>query len=321
MDRRAFLAAAAAAPFALSTAPARARLLGAPTLVLVTADLESHVVAVDPVRRSVVARVPTGHGPRSIETVGGTTAVVAHTAHGLVSLLDGPSLRVRAVVAGFEQPRYTAADPAGRLAYVTDSGRGDVAVLDVVRGEVLARTELGGPARHVSLDPSGAVLWVALGSKAREVVAVDVRDRRRPRVAARVHPPYLAHDVHFTATARSVWVTSGDRGTIGIFDPVRRDLLTRITADAPPQHVAFIGGRAYVTSGASGTLRVHDAAGGRLEHTAPVPVGSYNVQQDRGVVATPSLSRGTLCLFGTGGELESELTVARSSHDACFVTG
>ena len=56
---------------------------------------------------------------------------------------------MRAVVRGFSAPRYTAADPGGRFAYVTDSGRGDVAVLDVVRGEVVARLALGGPARHV----------------------------------------------------------------------------------------------------------------------------------------------------------------------------
>jgi hypothetical protein len=46
MDRRSFLAAAAAAPFALSSPGAWARMAGGTPVALVTADLEAHVVAV-----------------------------------------------------------------------------------------------------------------------------------------------------------------------------------------------------------------------------------------------------------------------------------
>jgi DNA-binding beta-propeller fold protein YncE len=313
MDRRTFLAAAAAAPFALSS-PGRAA--GGTALALVTGDLESRVVAVDPARGRVVAHVATDAGPRSIESVGGTTAVVAHTAGGALSLLDG--LRVRTVVRGFSTPRYTAADRGARYAYVTDSGLGDVAVLDVIAGRVVARLPLGGPARHVSLSPSGRRLWVALGSKAAELAVVDVSRPLTPRLVARVRPPFLAHDVGF-APGGAVWVSSGDRGTIGVYDG-RGELRFRIDADAPPQHVTFAGGRAYVTSGDDGTLRVHDVADGRLVRTTRVPVGSYNVQQGLGLVLTPSLERGTLCVVRRSGTLEHELRVARSSHDACFVT-
>jgi DNA-binding beta-propeller fold protein YncE len=320
VKRRTFLAGAAAAPFALASQAARARLLGGTPLALVTADLESHVVAVELAGARVVRRIPTQPGPRSIETVGGRTAVIAHTTGGSISLLDAASLRVRAVLGGFGEPRYTAADPGGRLAYVTASGRGDVAVVDVLRAEVVARVELGGPARHVSLDGASHRLWVALGSKAHEVAALDVRNPRRPRLVARLRPPYLAHDVHFTPDGRSVWVTSGDRGTIGVYDSWSREPRFRIAADAPPQHVAFIGGRAYVASGDDGTLRVHDAGDGRLLRTTRVPLGSYNVQEGWSRVATPSLARGPLCQLGHGGAVEHELRLARSSHDACFVT-
>jgi len=50
-----------------------------------------------------------------------------------------------------------------------------------------------------------------------------------------------------------------------------------------------------------------------------VPVGSYNVQQGFGLVLTPSLKRGTLCVVAPVGNVEHEVRVARSSHDACFV--
>ena len=70
----------------------------------------------------------------------------------------------------------------------------------------------------------------------------------------------------------------------------------RLLADAPPQHVTFLNGLAFVTSGDDGTLRVHDASG-RLLRTSRIPTGSYNVQHAfGGFVLMPSLDRGTLCV-------------------------
>src|SRR5207253_2646632 len=128
--------------------------------------------------------------------------------------LDGPTLRVRHVLRDFAQPRYTAASPDGRHAYVTDSVRGDVTTVDVVRGLVVARVALGGPARHVSIDPRGRRLWVSLGSKAAEVALVDVSRPAEPRLLRRIRPPFLAHDVGFTPDGRHLWLTSGDRGSL-----------------------------------------------------------------------------------------------------------
>jgi DNA-binding beta-propeller fold protein YncE len=295
--------------------------VGGTPLALVTADLEAHVVVVDVSTGRVVGRVPTDPGPRSIESVSSTTAVIAHTTHGKVSLLDGPSLHVRTRIDGFGAPRYTAADPRGRYAYVTDSTLGDVAVVDLLRREVVDRLALDGPARHVTASPDGRRLWVALGSTAHELAVVDVARPAQLRLLARVRPPFLAHDVGFTPAGKSVWVTSGDRGSIAAYDARTGGVRFRIDADAAPQHVTFSGGRAYVASGDAGTLRVHDLDG-RLVRTTRIPVGSYNVQYAwDDVVLTPSLSRGTLCVLRRGGRVEHELAVARSSHDACFVVG
>ena len=82
--------------------------------------------------------------------------------------------------------------------------------------------------------------------------------------------------------------------------------------------MTFIGGRAYVASGEDGLLRVHSLDGRASPHH-PIPVGSYNVQAGDGVVLTPSLDRGTLCVVGRGGEVLRTVQVAPSSHDACFV--
>ncbi|MFL6005835.1 MAG: PQQ-binding-like beta-propeller repeat protein [Gaiellaceae bacterium] len=322
MDRRGFLSAAVGVPIALALGRLPRALAGGggggTVLVLVTADLESHVVAVEASTGRVLRRIRTASGPRSIETVGHSGAVVAHTEVGAVSILDAASLSVRALLRDFAEPRYTAVAAGGRYAYVTDSGRGDVAVVDLLRGGVVARLGLDGPARHASLSPSGRRLWVALGSKAEHVSVIDV-DGPRLRLRARLQPPFLAHDVGFTPDGASVWVTSGDRGTIAVYDSRRRRIRFRLEADAPPQHVTFFGSRAYVASGDDGTLRVHDVRDGQLMRRTRVPVGSYNVQQGLTMVATPSLERGTLCLLRANGHVVHETRVARSSHDACFV--
>lgn len=315
MNRREFLAGAAAAPFALRAELARA---AAPPIALVTADAQSAVVVVDPFRGRVLGRRATESDPRSIERVG-ATAVIAHTAVGAVTLMHGPSLEIRHVLRSFDEPRYTAASPDGRHAFVTDSGRANVVVVDVARGHTIARLHLGGWPRHLSLDLDGRLLWIALGTEAREIAVVDVSKPARPRLMARVKPPFLAHDVGFAPDGRQVWVTSGDRGALAVYDARRGEVIRRLAAGAPPQHVAFYGDNVYVTSGDDGTFRVQSLGDGRVLRTIDVPRGSYNVQQGWGRILTPSLSRGTLSVLDTRGRLLRRLRVASSSHDACFM--
>src|SRR5438045_7400458 len=120
MNRAEFLLAAAAAPFALRQLPA--------PLAFATADDESHIVVVDMTTGIVTRRIPTRPGPRSIESTG-DAAVVAHWDLGELTVLDSRKLAVRHVLGGFEQPRYTASSPSGRYAFVTDSGKVDVATV------------------------------------------------------------------------------------------------------------------------------------------------------------------------------------------------
>ncbi len=318
MNRRDFLA-AAAAPLVLGVAPALARPAGGTPLALVTADLEAHVVAVDVSSGKVIRRLRTPADPRSIESVGAVGALVAHTAGGRMTFIDS-DLRVRPVAGEFGAPRYTAVSPDRRFAYVTDSERGEVAVIELSGRGVIGRVAVDGPCRHLGIDRGGSRLWVALGNKASALVVLSLAEPRRPRVLGTVRPPFLAHDVGFTPGGRRVWVTSGDRGRIAIYEASGRTLVRTIAADAPPQHVTFLGDRAFVTSGDDAVLRVHALDGRRL-HSAVVPAGSYNVQHGHRWILSPSLSRGTLCAFSPSGALLRELRVARSSHDACFIVG
>jgi DNA-binding beta-propeller fold protein YncE len=309
MDRRSFVIGAGA--LMLGSPRPRGR------VALVTADLEERLVAVDLRSGRVLAHVPTLAYPRSIETVG-RRAVVAHSEVGAVSIVDGRSLSVARVLRGFGEPRYTAAHPDGRHAYVTDAKRGEVVALDVLRGRPLGRAAVGPLARHVTIDPIGRTLWVALGSKAEEIAVADVSDPARPRLVRRFRPPFRAHDVGFAPEGRRAWISSGDRDELAVYDARTLRVLVRPSGDWPPQHVTFGGGLVYVTSGWSGTLRVH-RTNGSVVRTTVVPVGSYNVQQAFARVLTPSLGHGGLCILDDRGTILHSEQVARSSHDACVV--
>lgn len=315
MDRRDFLLAAAAAPFALRTELALAR---RSPLALVTCDTRSRIAAVDPLSGRVITSIPVPVAPNSIELVGGNAAVVCHTNVGAVTVIDGTRLSVRHVLEGFDEPRYTAAHPDGRHALVTDSGSAEVVSIDLAHGRVAGRVKLGEWPRHVTIDSTGSTLWVGLGNESEHVAIVDVSNPGRPRLERKLKPPFLVHDVGFLPGDHRLWITSGNTGAMALYRRAGAVQL-RLAADVAPQHVTFGNGFAYVTSGYSGTFGVHSLTDGGLIRTTRVPLGSFNVQAGFGLVLTPSLDRGTLCVLDPRGTLLHEVDIAPSCHDACLV--
>lgn len=320
MDRREFLLATAAVPLGLVLAPLApaARLGGAP-VAYVTADLESHVVIVDLETTRVAGRIRTAPGPRSIESVHDRFALVAHTEHGAVTLLDAATARVGAELEGFAAPRYTAVHPRAALAYVTDSANEEIVVVDAEHRRVVWRTAVPGPARHIGIGPTGRTLWTALGTAAARIAVLDTSDPRRPRLVRTITPPFLAHDVVFAPDGRRVWVTSGAERRIALYGRDERPLRV-LSAGAPPQHVAFAREKAFVASGDDGTIRRH-RLDGELVREIGVPAGSYNVTFGWDRIVTPALGGGTVAVLDRNGLLRATRKVARAAHDACIVFG
>jgi hypothetical protein len=301
MNRREFVALAAAAPFAARSVLAAAA--SAPW-ALVTCDAESRLAVVDLGSFRVVHSIATLPDPRSVELVG-RHAVVCHTAVGAVSIVGARG--VQHVLHGLVEPRYTVAHPDGTHAFVTDSGRSGVVAIDVVRGRILGRVGLPGWARHITIDAAGRHLWVGLGSASEHVAVIDAPQLRH---LSNLTPGFGAHDVGVAPDGR-LWITAGQASRLAI---------GRVSqaADAAPQHVTFGRGVAYVSSGDAGTLRVHSLVG-RLLRTTPIPTGSYNIQHGFGRVLTASLTGGTLTVLDRHGALLARIQVAGSCHDACFL--
>jgi DNA-binding beta-propeller fold protein YncE len=318
VNRRQFVTSAAAASLALALDPdAFARKLGGSGVAFVTADLESHVVLVELASGKAIARIPTSDGPRSIEAVHGRTAVVAHTEHGLVTLIDAVLRRVRAELDGFESPRYTAVFPSADLVYVTDSAAEEVVTIDAVRGRVLARTGVPGPARHIGVSIDGRTLWTSLGTAATRIAVLDNGNPRRPRFERTVSPPFLAHDVVFSPDGRTVWVSSASERRIALYRSGRQPSRV-LESGAAPQHVTFARQKVFVACGDDGVIHRHRLDGERVSE-ARVPLGSYNVTFGFGRVVTPSLGQGTVSLLDRNGSVRSVRRVADAAHDACIL--
>jgi hypothetical protein len=320
VDRRDFVRRAAGVPLALALGSRVDAALTAPPRphALVTADLESHVVVLDLASGETVRRIRTGPGPRSIESSRRRVAVVAHTQHGVVSLIRGVPAAVWKELDGFSAPRYTAMHPSVGIAYVTDSSNRDVTAIELGRGRVLWRVDVPGPARHVSISPDGRSLWTSLGSTAPRIAVLDTEEPRRPRLLGTISPPFLAHDVVFAPDAGRVWVTSGSDRKVALYRRGSHEPERVVAADAPPQHVAFAGREVFVASGDDGTVRRH-ALDGTLLGRARVPLDSYNVTFGFGSIVTPSLGRGTVSILDTGGRVRVVRRVAEAAHDACIV--
>jgi DNA-binding beta-propeller fold protein YncE len=328
VDRGQFLAAAAAGSLSLAFGGrGLAALTKGMPVALVTADLESHVVVLDLATTRVVKRIATGPGPRAIEHIRGpfgSAVLVAHTEHGVVTLIGAQSLSIRrSELDAFEEPRYACASPRGRLGgpvigYVTDSAAEEVVTVDVAgRGKVLWRTRVPGPARHISISPDGHTIWTALGTAAPRIAVLDAADAAQPKLVRTFAAPFLAHDVVFAPDSRTVWVTSGDERQIALYRGGRRPARV-LAAGAAPQHVTFTREKAFVASGEDGTVRRHRLDGG-LVREARVPTGSYNVAFGFDRLVTPSLGQGTVTFLDRNGRVAAVRKVARAAHDVCIV--
>ena len=268
VNRRQFVTGSAAASLSLAFDPlAFGAHLGGSGVAFVTADLESHVVLVELGSGKTIAGIRTAPGPRSIEAVHGRTAVVAHTDHGLVTMIDAVPRKVRSELDGFESPRYTAVHPSTDLVYVTDSAAEEVVTVDAVRGRILARTRVPGPARHIGVSIDGRTLWTSLGTAATRIAVLDNGNPRRPEFEHTIAPPFPAHDVVFAPDGRTVWVTSGSERRIALFRGERRP--SRVLASgAAPQHVTFARQKVFVACGDDGVVHRHRLDGERVREVA-----------------------------------------------------
>jgi len=117
-----------------------------------------------------------------------------------------------------------------------------------------------------------------------------------------------------------VWVTSSDGPDVAVFDALDRRLVFRVAVGTGPQHVAFDGRFAYLTSGYGGVVEKVDAATGRIVKRVPAPYGSFELDAGQGYVVASSLLRGTLAIYDGRLDLLRVVHLAPAAREVAIST-
>ena len=292
--------------------------LGGDPVALVTAETENKLIAVELDSGHVVRWLRMPADPENV-AADASYAVVVSPRAGAVTLIGVRRLRRLRILRGFGSPHIPLILPDREIAYVTDDARGQLAVIDLVRRRVVRKVFVGYGAHHLSISPDGARAWVALGERARSIAVLDTSSPRAPRLVGHVDPGGAAHDISFSPEGRRAWVTYDDRSAIGIFDAATGRRVRVRPGGSPPQHVAFGGPYAYLSSGNDGTVRILAIRTEQPVRTIRVVGGSFNVVTGGGLVLTSSLTTGTLTELDANGRVLLRKRVAPSARDAAFV--
>jgi DNA-binding beta-propeller fold protein YncE len=309
---------------ALGAVPGSAAGRAAHPLALVTAETDNQLLAVDVRSGHVVRRLALPADPENVEAYAGDAAVVS-TKAGVVTRLDPRTLKVRQVIRGFASPHIAAYAPSGDYLFVTDDARGQVASIQLGSRSV-RKVFVGYGAHHLAFSPDQRRLLIALGERARSIAVVDTHNPLRPRLEGNFDPRGLAHDLAFTPDGRFIWVTYDDRPYLKIFSARSLQPVGALYAGPPPAHIRFddayglapYGNRAYVTSGNASALRIFDWRRRRLLRLLRTAPGSYNLAIDHGLIATSSLTAGTVTIVRGGHRALSE-RVAPAARDVALV--
>lgn len=246
----------------------------------------------------------------------GAAAITSPAAGTVTVLRDGypPTM-----LHGFRAPEVDEAASDGHDLFVTDGATGRLSVFSLTDpGGCIAVVPVGPGAHHLAVSPDMRRLWVALGEQAHTIAILDVSDLGSPRVLARFHPGFAAHDLAFDPTGTRVWVTSSSADEVSVFNARSRRLLFRVPAGPPPQHIGFAGRYAYITSGYGSTIEQVGAADGHVLRRAITPYGSFELDAAHGYVVTTSLLDGRLAIYTSALRLLRSVSLAPATRDVAI---
>jgi DNA-binding beta-propeller fold protein YncE len=289
---------------------------------LVTDETENRLLLVDLPSGRVARRLSLPTDPEDVAANSGacSSVVAVSAAAGRVTVLDRETLNPRGVIGGFESPHIPEIAPGGQYAYVTDDARGTVTVIYLGDPRVTSTIEVGAGAHHLSFDATHQLAWLALGESARTIVILSTANQAHPRVIGRFDPGFVAHDVSFNPSGSDVWITSATGPDVAVFNESDKRFMFRVPVGRGPQHVAFDGHFAYVTSGYGSVIEKVDAATGRVLTRARSPYGSFELDAGQGYVVASSLLRGTLAIYNPQLNLLRVVHLAPTTREVAIST-
>ena len=277
---------------------------------LVTDEQQNRLLVVDLPSGRIVRSVSLPPDPEDIAASrNGGVAIVVSSRAGKVTILSGGTLKVIKTFGGFQSPHIAAISPDGSYAYVTDDARGTLTVIRLSDMKITDVAAVGGGAHHLAFSPTERTVWIALGEDAQQITTLStvtsrppspaspVIDPAHPELIGHFRPGFPAHDLAFSPDGRTIWITSAAGPDVTAFDARTHRVRFRVPVGAPPQHIAFEGRYAYLTSGYGSAIEKVSATTGKVITRATAPYGSFELSAADGYVVSSSLLRGTLAIY------------------------
>lgn len=258
-------------------------------LVYVSSEQSAEVVVVDPVRATVVARIPVGKRPRGLKlSHDGSQLYVAQSgspragpgvdesqlpaadrAADGIGVVDRASRRwVRTLPAGQDPETFDLSRDGKRL-YISNEETAELSVLDIRAGKIVQRVGVGKQPEGVSMRPDGAVVYVTC-EEDDIVAAVDVA---KGALIARIPAGKRPRAIAFTQDGALAIVTNELDSSLTMFDTKTHRVLATVplaAAEAPNLRpmgavLSADGKRMFVSTGRGGAVAVIDVAARKLE--------------------------------------------------------
>ncbi|HWP94381.1 MAG TPA: YncE family protein [Gammaproteobacteria bacterium] len=191
--------------------------------------------------------------------------LVGNKSDDTVQMITLPAGRVHATLPTGAGPHEIAVSPDGRLAVVTNYGRGaapgrTLTVIDVLAARVAATIDLGEYRRPHGIEwlPDGRHV-VLTAEDNRALLVVDVTERSV--VGAIETGQDVSHMLALTPDAARAFIANIGSGSVSVIDLARRVLLATVPTGAGAEGVAVTpdGREVWVTNRAANTVTILDA--------------------------------------------------------------
>jgi YVTN family beta-propeller protein len=271
---------------ALATCVVIPSLARAGGLVYVSTEEGGEVVAIDPVKAVVVARIPVGKRPRGIKlspdgkrlfvALSGSPRAApgsdesklppADRAADGVGVVDLETHKLVRTLDSGQDPESFDVSRDGKTLYVSNEDSAQMTVLDLVTGKVKKKVAVGKEPEGVTLRPDGKVVYVT--SEEDGVVVAVSTDKLK--VLARITTGPRPRSIAFSRDGATGFVTNENGAQVTVFDAVKNvatgtikiEAVTKTPLGPRPMGTALSpdGKLLYVSCGRGEAVAVIDVA-------------------------------------------------------------
>jgi PQQ-dependent catabolism-associated beta-propeller protein len=224
------------------------RLAHAAGLVYVSTEDGGEVVAIDPAKGAVVARIPVGKRPRGLKlspdgkrlfvALSGSPRAApgadesklppADRAADGVGVVDLESHKLVRTLGSGQDPESFDVSRDGKTLYVSNEESAEMTVLDLVTGKVKKKVAVGKEPEGVALRPDGKVVYVT-SEEDNVVVAVSTETLK---VVARIATGPRPRSVAFTPDGKTAFVTNENGAQLTVLDAAKNAAVGVVKVEA-----------------------------------------------------------------------------------------